>query len=115
MLTLRFGAEAGREAELEKHLRHVALPPLADIVLVTGVHLAIADRGASDIKTTERGDRKVDIPNWLIMIEGGMPEAVDEACDRLLAGNLAAHGAKPDMERGLYLLQYCRMKTPGRA
>ena len=115
MLTLRFGAEAGREEELEKHLRHVALPPLADIVLVTGVHLAIADRGASDIKTTERGDRKVDIPNWLIMIEGGMPEAVDEACDRLLAGNLAAHGARPEMERGLYLLQYCRMKTPGRA
>ena len=69
--------------------------------------------GASDIKTTERGDRKVDIPNWLIMIEGGMPEAVDEACDSLLAGNLAAHGARPEMERGLYQLQYCRMKTPG--
>ena len=42
-----------------------------------------------------------------------MPEAVDEACDKLLGGSLAAHGAKPDMERGLYLLQYCRMKTPG--
>ena len=81
--------------------------------LVTGVHLAIADRSASDIKTMERGDSKVDIPNWLVMIEGGMPEAVDEACDRLLAGDLAAHGAKPEMERGLYLLQYCRMKTPG--
>ena len=32
MLTLRFGAAEGREAELEKYLRHVALPPLADIV-----------------------------------------------------------------------------------
>ena len=96
-------------------IRGLALPPLIDIVAVVGVHLCIADQAASDIKTTERGDRKVDIPNWLIMIEGGMPEAVDEACDRLLAGNLAAHGAKPEMERGLYQLQYCRMKTPGRA
>ena len=29
MLTLRFGAEEGREDELEKHLRHTALPPLS--------------------------------------------------------------------------------------
>ena len=26
---------------------------------------------------------------------------------------LAKHGARPEMERGLYALQYCRMKTPG--
>jgi hypothetical protein len=38
---------------------------------------------------------------------------VDEACDKLLSGNITAHGARPEMERGLYLLQYCRMKTPG--
>src|SRR5437763_3415368 len=34
MLTLRFGAESGREMELEKFLRHTALPPLIDIVQV---------------------------------------------------------------------------------
>ena len=113
MLTLRFGAEARREAELERHLRHVALPPLIDIVAVVGVHLCIADQAASDIKTTERGDRKVDIPSWLVMIESGTPEAADEACDKLLASNLPGHGAMAEMERGLYLLQYCRMKTPG--
>ena len=44
MLTLRFGAEEGREAALEQHLRHAALPPLADIVSVVGVHLCVADR-----------------------------------------------------------------------
>jgi hypothetical protein len=113
MLTLRFGAETGREAQVEKHLRHLALPPLIDIVAVVGVHLCVADHAASDIKTTERGDRRVDIPNWLVMIESATPEAADDACDKLLASNLAAHGAKPQMERGLYLLQYCRMKTPG--
>ena len=113
MLTLRFGAETGRETELEKFLRHTALPPLIDIVQVVGVHLCVADQAASDIRTTERGDRKVDIPNWLVMIESGTPEAADEACDGLLAGDLAAHGTRAEMERGLYLLQFCRMKTPG--
>src|SRR6267154_2159765 len=63
MLTLRFGAEAGREAELERYLRHAALPPLADIVSVVGVHLCVADQSASNIQTTERGNRKVDVPN----------------------------------------------------
>ena len=55
MLTLRFGAEAGREAELEKYLRHVALPPLADIVLVSGVHLVVADQAGS--RHRDRGEQ----------------------------------------------------------
>ena len=113
MLTLQFGAEEGREAELERHLRHVALPPLADIVSVVGVHLCVADRAASSIETAEKRGRKVAVPNWLIMIEAAEPEAADKACDQLLAGALAKHGARAEMERGLYTLQFCRMKTPG--
>ena len=57
MLTLRFGAQDGRGAELEKYLRHSALPPLADIVSVVGVHLCIADKSGSAIETTERRGR----------------------------------------------------------
>jgi hypothetical protein len=113
MLTLRFGAEVGREADLQKHLMHVALSPLIDIVSVVGVHLCVADQAASDIQTTERGDRKVEIPNWLVMVESTEPEAADEACDRLLGSDLAAHGMRREMERGLYLLQFSRVKTPG--
>ena len=114
MLTLRFGATEGREDELEKYLRHTALPPLADIVLVSGVHLAIADQAGSRIETAEKKGRPVDgIPSWLVMIEAGTAEAADEACDKLLASDLAKHGAAPETERGLYMLQYCRMKTPG--
>jgi hypothetical protein len=115
ILTLRFGAAAGREAELGKYLCHVALPPLIDIVQVTGVHLAIADQAGSAIETAEKRGRHVDIPSWLVMIEGGTAEACDEACDKLLADDLAKHGATPGTERGLYSLQYCRMKTPGTA
>src|SRR5262249_40151199 len=53
MLTLRFGAQDGCEGELEKYLRHSALPPLADIVSVVGVHLCIADKSGSAIETVE--------------------------------------------------------------
>ena len=95
-------------------MRHTALPPLADIVQVTGVHLCIADQAGSRIETAEKKGRPVDgIPSWLIMIESGTPEGADEACDRLLAADLTKHGAKAETERGLYSLQYCRMKTPG--
>ena len=80
------------------------------------MHLAIADQAGSRIETAEKKGRPVDgIPSWLIMIEAGTPEAADEACDKLLAGDLAKHGATAAMERGLYSLQYCRMKTPGYA
>jgi hypothetical protein len=113
LLTLRFGAEDGREAELEKYLRYTALPPLADIVLVEGVHLCVADQGASNIETAERKNRPTVVPNWLVMIEAGDAEAADKACDQLLAGDLTKHGARAETDRGLYMLQYCRMKTPG--
>jgi len=113
MLTLRFGTEEGREAELEKYLRHGALPSLVDIVSVVGVHLCIADKTGSAIETVEKRGRRVDVPDWLIMIEAAEAEAADNAADQLLAGDLAKHGARPEMERGLYMLQFCRMKTPG--
>ena len=87
MLTLRLGAAEGREDELEKYLRHTALPPLADIVQVTGVHLAIADDAGSRIETAEKKGRPVDgIPSWLIMIEGGTPEACDQALRQVARG-----------------------------
>ncbi len=113
MLTLRFGAEAGREAELQKYLTQVALAPLADIVSVVGVHLAVADQAASSIETAERKGRPTVVPNWLVMIEAAEAEAAEAACDQLLAGGLTKHGAGATTERGLYLLQFCRMKTPG--
>jgi hypothetical protein len=115
ILTLRFGAQDEREAELEKYLSHSALPPLADIVSVVGVHLCIADKNGSAIETAEARGRKVDVPDWLILIEAAEAEAADKAADQLLAGDLAKYGARPGMERGLYMLQFCRMKTPGSA
>jgi hypothetical protein len=47
------------------------------------------------------------------MIEAAEAEAADKAADQLLAADVAQHGARPGIERGLYMLQFCRMKTPG--
>jgi hypothetical protein len=77
------------------------------------VLLCIADKSSSAIETAERRGRKVDVPDWLIMIEAAEAEAADRASDQLLAGDLAKRGARPGVERGLYMLQFCRMKTPG--
>jgi hypothetical protein len=111
LLTLQFGPAPGREANLEKALRHEILPPIVDVPGVVGVHFGIADAAASDVETTERAGRPVAIPKWLIMIEGTTAEAVDVACDRIIAADPAKHGATADQDRGLYMLQNCRVKS----
>src|SRR5215213_4506871 len=52
-LTLRFDAQLGREAELERHLRSEALPQLAEIAEITGAHFCVADMEASTIVPVE--------------------------------------------------------------
>jgi hypothetical protein len=111
LITLQFGPAPGRENDLEKALRHTLLPPLIDVPAVVGVHLGIADAAASDVDTKERAGRKVIIPKWLVMIEGTTPEGADAACDKLVAADLAKHGATPEQDRGLYMLQNCRVKN----
>jgi hypothetical protein len=111
LLTLQFGPAPGREAGLAKALRHQILPPVIDVPGVVGVHFGIADAAASDVETAERAGRPVGIPKWLIMIEGSTAEAVDAACDRIIALDLAQHGATADRDRGLYMLQNCRLKN----
>ena len=106
MLTLRFDAAAGRAGDLAGHLRP-ALDALAGAPGVRGVHLCVADQAASGLETAERKGREVGVPSWVVLIEGATAAAVDAACDRLLAGDLAAHGAAGPIERGLYRLEFC--------
>jgi hypothetical protein len=110
LLTLQFGPNEGREAELETALRHHVLPPIIDVPGVVGVHFGIADAAASDVETAERKGRAVAIPKWLIMIEGTTDQAVDQACDNLVGADLTKFGAATSQERGLYMLQNSRVK-----
>jgi hypothetical protein len=104
LITLRLAAEAGREDKLSRHLVD-ALPNIHQMPTILGAHLCVADAHASTIETSERKSHGAAVPQWLVMIEGATPDGADAACDRLLARELTQHGAKPEMQRGLYQLQ----------
>jgi hypothetical protein len=111
LITLQFAPAPGREDELEKFLSGTMLPPVTGMPGVLGIHLCIADAAASDVETAERKGRSVGIPQWLILVEGISAEAIDAACDGIVAGDLSAHGAIAGFDRGLYVLQNCREKS----
>jgi hypothetical protein len=111
MLTLRFAAD--QAALLERHLVTAALPPLSDIEGVSGVHLCIVDEKASGIATSERKGRHVDVPRWVVLLEGSDPAAIESACDELMVGGLETHGGAGPFVRGLYALEISCAKSSG--
>jgi hypothetical protein len=118
LATLRYDVVEGREEEQRRLLAHRILPELADRPGICGVHLCLADRGASLMETEEKKGRpKAMVPNWVIMVEGASEIVrLEAACDAALASlTLIAAGAAEPIERGLYQLQYSRCKTPGTA
>ena len=109
IVTLRFAAEPGRDAALERHLAAV-LPKIAGMPMVAGAHLCIADAAASTIATAERKSHGAAVPDWLVMIEAVTPESASAACDARLASELRRAGARA-MEYGLYRLEICLTGT----
>lgn len=109
IMTLRLAPEPGRESELERHLAGV-LPRMADMPMIAGAHLCIADPSASTIRTSERDSHGAAVPEWLVLIEAVTPESATAACDALVAGDLQRAGASAGMERGLYRLEICLTK-----
>jgi hypothetical protein len=104
LIALRVAAQAGHEDELSRYLIET-LPSVHEMPMIFGVHLCVADAGASTIETSERKSHGAAVPEWLVLIEAATPDGSDAACDRLLARDLTQHGAKPALQRGLYQLQ----------
>jgi hypothetical protein len=114
LVTYRYDVEPEREAAHRDLLARVVLPLLADRPGVVGAHLGIADRAASAVETAEKkGLAKPLVPNWVILVEGGSEAAaLLAACDTALAEErLVDAGAIAPVRRGLYQLQYTRLKT----
>ncbi|HLB97742.1 MAG TPA: hypothetical protein VJK90_08775 [Acetobacteraceae bacterium] len=114
LVTYRYDVAPEREDAHRDLLAHVVLPLLADAPGVVGVHLAIADRAASAVETAEKKDiAKPLVPNWVILVEGGSEAApLLAACDVALPeGRLIEAGAIAPVRRGLYQLQFTRLKT----
>lgn len=109
-LTLRFDPQAGREGELERFLVAQALPACAQRYDITGAHLIVADREASDMKPVERQGRPTDYPNWVVMLEGTSAAAVSNAASALLPdAQLATHGSGTSVARDSYVLQFTHL------
>ncbi len=114
LVTYRYDVTAVQEDAQRRLLTHEILPALADAPGVVGVHLGIADHAASAIETAEKKDiAKPLIPNWVILVEGGSEAApLLAACDAALPEpRLMVAGALTPIRRGLYQLQYTRLKT----
>jgi hypothetical protein len=112
MLTVRFDAEAGKKAALQKHLVE-RLDSIEHLPWISGAHLCVADATASGIETAERKGRQVSVPNWVVMIEGSAAPVVETAARELGEDNLVAAGMKGVSQRGLYRLEFCLVDYEG--
>jgi hypothetical protein len=72
MLTQRFALPGEKRQDLIAKLSESALPQLADLPGVAGVHLCIADESASAVETFEKTFRATEdsTPPYVLMIEG---------------------------------------------
>ena len=111
-LTVRFDPAAHGADELARYLTQEALLRAAERPDITGAHLLVADHAASTIVPVERQGRPTIVPNWIVLIEGVSPEAVNGAGAAQLAESaLLAHGCAPGSERETYSLQIMVMSN----
>jgi hypothetical protein len=107
VLTLRIEAEPGRDSELIGSMLSEAMPRFVATPRVTGAHLARNDATLTGGNAGNQRGRIIMLPDLIVLVEGTDREAVKAAGERLLADErLRAWGARPDVARGLYQLEY---------
>jgi hypothetical protein len=105
MLTLRFEAGEGREAELVAAVKDV-MPGLTDTPRITGAHFVRNDVGLTGGNSGKQRGRVITLPHLVVLIEGSTLDGVREAGEKFLGNaRLAGLGAKPPVTRGLYQLE----------
>ncbi len=113
LMTWRYDVPPARAAE-HRAAMEALLVGIARCDGIVGAHLCIADGAASAIETEEkRGRPKNLVPGWVVLVEGGTERAaLASACaQRLAPERFAQAGALEPVERGLYQLQYTRLKA----
>jgi hypothetical protein len=105
--TIRFDCDPTADAVVEAHLARDVLPNLLDRTGLAAAHLCRADLDASRVKTAEQKGRADNlVPRWVVLLEGSLPAAVEDAFSGALsAGSLAAIGV-PQAEHGVYRLEF---------
>jgi hypothetical protein len=115
LMSVRFDVPSDAGADVVKSLRQRVLPPLVDLLGITGVHLCLADEAISKVETAEKKARSegTQIHTWIVLVEGCRSDYVTSAVDRFVSGLAAlpeAGATTPDTT--LYQLEYTRCKTP---
>ena len=107
MLTLRFEAEEGREDALLAALKNDVLPGIINTPRVTGVHLVKNDVALTGGNAGNQRGRVITLPHLIVLIEGSGVDGVKAAGDQFLPNTrLVGLGAKPEITRELYQLEY---------
>lgn len=107
MLTLRFEASEGAEAKLIDKVKTLAMPELIKMPRVTGAHFVKNDVSLTGGNSGNQRGRVISLPHLIVLIEGSTADGVRAAGEKYLSNSkLIELGAKPDVIRGTYQLEY---------
>lgn len=107
ILTLRVSAQDGRSDALVQALKTEVLPPLTRLPRITGAHLVHNDVALTGGNAGNQRGRVIHLPDLIVMVEALDADALRALGTSLLSNEkLQAMGAKPDVVRGLYQLEY---------
>lgn len=114
VLTLRFEAQPGREQELLDAVVREAMPRFAPTARIAGAHCVRNDVALTGGNAGKQRGRVILLPDVIVLIEGLDAAAVKDAGERFLSdAQLQAWGAKPEVVRGLYQLEYSIQNLAG--
>ena len=107
VLTLRFEAQEDRDQELLQALAGQVMPELTGRPRIAGAHLVRNDASLTGGNAGNQRGRVILLPDIVVLIEGSSAEGVRAAGEALLSdARLVQLGAKPEIVRGLYQLEY---------
>lgn len=109
ILTLRFGAQEGKERSLVEVLKTEVLPKCTPRPRIAGTHLVHNDVSLTSGNAGNQRGRVIHLPELIVMVEGVDADALTELGNSLLSdAKLQSLGARPNVVRGLYQLEYSR-------
>ena len=114
VLTLRFEAREGREDALIAALVRDVMPHLTAWPRITGAHFVKNDVSLTGGNAGHQRGRTICLPHLIVLIEGSDAQAVRAVGEKFLSNaQLEAHGAKSDVIRSLYQLEYSIQNLTG--
>jgi hypothetical protein len=107
VLTLRFKAQEGSTDTLVEAVKSKLMPGLIDAPRITGAHFCVNDMSLTSGNAGVQRGRLITVPELVVIIEGSTAEGVRTAGNEFLGNErLVELGAMPDVQRGLYQLEY---------